>query len=328
MNKIRIRIIPFLLLISLSTARADNAFPRLTVVPWNGHRAATSLTFDGGDPSQLDLVVPELNRRKMPGTFFLIANRISRKDEWRKLLVQGHEIGNETLDGKHASELTPKDEDAQVVGAKNVLQKEFGIAVDTFAYPFGEVSPGLKKHVEKTNLLARGDKGVYNLEPNVKPDWMNLPSRNARTQLPFTIYEGWFNRTLKDRAWMVLTIHSLEGTTVGTQPIPRKIFEKILDFLQSKDIWIGTFSEVGSYFKAQKAFEKSWVQTEGSERKYDWNNPYPFLMNVVLKIRLEMGSKGQYEIWQRGRKLLPDEKGFYPVAFDKKELTLRLLPAP
>ena len=326
MNQMGLKIFILLVFFSASAGWADSAFPQLKVVPWNGHRAATSLTFDGGDPSQLDLVVPELNRRKMHGTFFLVANQISRKDEWRKLLAEGHEIGNETLDGKHAIELTPKDEDAQVIGAQNVLQKEFGIAVNTFAYPLGEVSPGLKQHAERSHLLARGGEGIKDLKSNVIPDWMNLPSRAAQTHLLFSIYEGWINQTLKDRAWTVLTIHSLEGTTKGTQPIPIKIFEKILNFLQSKDIWVGTFLEVGSYFKAQKAFEKSWVRTKGSERKYDWDNPYPFLMNVVLKIRFGVGSEGHYEIWQGGRKLLPDEKSFYPVAFDKKELTLRLLP--
>src|SRR5258708_2053200 len=132
MKKIGIRKILFLLLINLSMARADSAFPQLKVVPWNGREAAASLTFDDGDPSHLDLVVPELNKRKLHGTFFLIANQITRKDEWRKLLAQGHEIGNETLDHKHPVELTSKDAEAQVVGAQNVLRKEFGVAINTF----------------------------------------------------------------------------------------------------------------------------------------------------------------------------------------------------
>src|SRR5205085_2701335 len=107
------------------------------------------------DPSHLDAALPELNQRKMRATFYLIANKIDRKDEWRKILAMGHEIGNHTLDHKHVNELTPRDEEAQVVGAQNVLQKEFGVPVLTFAYPFTEVSPGLRKWVEKTCLIAR-----------------------------------------------------------------------------------------------------------------------------------------------------------------------------
>ena len=143
-------------LLAGSRVLAGESPAALKVVPWNGHKAATSLTFDDGDPSHLDVVVPELNKRHLHGTFFLIANKISREDDWRKILADGHEIGNHTLDHKHASELTPQDEEAQVVGAQNVLQKEFGIAIYSFAYPFVEISPGLKAQVAKTDLFGPG----------------------------------------------------------------------------------------------------------------------------------------------------------------------------
>ena len=73
-----------------SITQAQTAFPLLKVVPWNGHKAATSLTFDDGDPIHLDVVIPELNRRQIHGTFFLIANRIDRKDEWHQAIKAGH----------------------------------------------------------------------------------------------------------------------------------------------------------------------------------------------------------------------------------------------
>ena len=38
--------------------QAQTPFPQLKVVPWNGHKAATSLTFDDGDPIHLDVVIP------------------------------------------------------------------------------------------------------------------------------------------------------------------------------------------------------------------------------------------------------------------------------
>jgi len=114
----------------------------LKVAPWNGHKAAVSLTFDDGDDSHLDLAVPELNKRKMTGTFYLIVNKLPRKDEWRKILAKGHEIGNHSLDHLRAKDLSPSQEEAQVVGAKNVLQKTFGVPVDTFCYPYSDDSPG------------------------------------------------------------------------------------------------------------------------------------------------------------------------------------------
>ncbi len=310
---------------TVSRGFAETAFPDLKVVPWNGHKAATSLTFDDGDPSHLDTVVPELNRRKLKGTFYLIANRIDRKDDWRKILASGHEIGNHTLDHKHTNELTPKDEEAQAVGAKNVLQKEFGVPVLTFAYPFTEISPGLKSNVEKGNLLARGGygSGTYVMKPDLEPDWLNLPAHATMSNLEFAAYQGWIDEDLKGGGWLVWMIHGLEGTPWGWQPITKKVFNQILDYLQSKDIWVGTLLEVGSYFRAQKIFEKVEPVTANNERTWNWTIPDSFPPKVLLKIHAE-GMKDGFELWQGKQKIAKDANGDYPILFDQKELALRL----
>ena len=302
---------------------AAPAFPGLKVVPWNGHKAAASLTFDDGDPSHLDTVIPELNRRKLKGTFYLIANRIDRKDEWRKILADGHEIGNHTLDHKHINELTPKDEEAQSVGAKNVLQKEFGVPVLTFAYPFTEISPGLRSNVEKGNLLARGGygNGAYYMKPDVEPDWMNIPSQATMTAFPFSTYQGWIDNDIKAGGWMVWMIHGLEGTPWGWQPITKKIFNQILDELQSKDIWVDTFLNIGSYFRAEKIFEKVQPKDGKNQRTWQWELPNNFPDDVLLKISPDSLPKG-FELWQGKNKLAPDDKGRFTLDFNRKELTL------
>lgn len=301
---------------------ASPAFPDLKVVPWNGHKAATSLTFDDGDPSHLDVVIPELNQRKMRATFYLIANKIDRKDDWRKILAVGDEIGNHTLDHKHAADLTPADEEAQVVGAKNVLQKEFGVPVLTFAYPFVEISPGLKKNVEANHLLARGGYGTYVMKPEVEPDWMNIPSRTTMTNLNFDTYQSWIDEDVTGGGWLVWMIHGLEGTKWGWEPITRKVFAQILDYLQTKDIWVGTFLEVGSYFRAQKIFEKTAPVAADNEKTWKWQVPDFFPAKVLLKMSAE-GMKDGFEIYQGKQKIAADEKGFYPVLFNQGELTLR-----
>ena len=74
-----------------SCAWADPGSPAsFQVLPWNGSPAAFSLTFDDGDPSHLDVAVPELDKRGLKGTFFLIANQLPREEEWRKLPAAGH----------------------------------------------------------------------------------------------------------------------------------------------------------------------------------------------------------------------------------------------
>lgn len=324
----------FLFLAAASELFADDGFPALQVVPWNGHKAAASLTFDDGDPSQLDVAVPELNQRKMHGTFFLAANKITRKDEWRKILADGHEIGNQTLDHEHASELTPADEESQVVGAQHVLQKEFGVPVLTFAYPFGDVTPGLRNQVEKSHWLARGSKRQGLIIPGADPDWMELPSYGTMAILSFSTYKEWADQDLGKEAWMVWTIHELGGTPCGYQSIPQEVFGRVLDYLKLKDFWVGTLSEIGGYLWAQKILEKGTSTVSGTSKKWTWTVPASFPANVVLKVRfisrirmdhqMEVGTIG--EVWQGRQKISPDERGFYPVNFHTGQLTLHLLP--
>lgn len=319
----------FLFLCScLPLGAGESPYPAMKVSPWNGHKAATSLTFDDSDPSHLDVAVPELNQRKMHGTFYLIANRTDRKDDWRKLLASGHELANHSLDHKHATELKPEDEKSQVVGAQNVLQKEFGVPVLTFAYPFTEVTPGLRQQLEATHWLARGGWGTYVMKPDVEPDWMNIASRATMTDTPVSIYQQWIDEDFQAGGWMVWMIHGLEGTPWGWNPIAKKTFAQILDSLASKDIWVGTFLEVGSYFRAQKILEKSGaLEADASNRT--WQVPPRFPANVILRLELtpKTGGKG-FEVLQEAQKISPDGKGLYPILFNKGKMTLRLLPKP
>ena len=308
---------------------ADAAFPDLKVAPWDGHKAACSLTFDDGDPCHLDVVVPELNRRHLHGTFFLIANHLDRKDEWRGILKDGHEIGNHTLDHLHAVGMAPEQEEAQVTGAQNVLQKEFGIPVLTFAYPFTEVTPSLEARVAKTHFLARGGYGggLYIMTPDSNPDWTNLASHMTMSQLPFATYKSWVDEDAQKGGWLVFMIHGVLPTTTGWQPITQKMFGQILDSLQepAKDIWVDTLLKVGCYFRAEKMFEKAEVKQTDKEKTWKWDLPSRF-PQVTLKVKVDTAASAAgpaVELSQDGKALTADKDGFYAVDFAQKKLTLR-----
>jgi peptidoglycan/xylan/chitin deacetylase (PgdA/CDA1 family) len=301
---------------------ADNGFPQLKVVPWNGHKAATSLTFDDNDPIHLDFVIPELNRRNLHATFFIIANKVDRKDEWRQAIKAGQELGNHTLDHLHATALTPAEENSQVVGAQNVLQKEFGVPFYSFAYPFSEAPASFKSWVEKTSFIARGGAPEMTSPDQKDFDWFNIPAKVTMTDYPFETYKGWIDEDLMYGDWLVWMIHGVEGTPWGWQPVPKKIFLQVLDYLQSKDIWVGTFTEIGSYLRAQKSFEASTSKMTGVEALYTWVIPEHCPPNVTLKVTLPKGNSS-FELWQKGQKVLPDAQGNYSILFNVGELTLR-----
>src|SRR5438105_15428605 len=78
----------------------------LQVLPWDGHSAAMSLTFDDASPVHSDVAVPELNKRHLRATFFVTVSKLTRLDDWRRAQAQGHEIGNHSVNQAHATTMT------------------------------------------------------------------------------------------------------------------------------------------------------------------------------------------------------------------------------
>ncbi len=64
-----------------------------------GKKAAVILTYDDGLKSQLQIVIPQLEKHNFRGTFFLYGQVIKEEDipEWRKASQRGHELGNHSM---------------------------------------------------------------------------------------------------------------------------------------------------------------------------------------------------------------------------------------
>jgi peptidoglycan/xylan/chitin deacetylase (PgdA/CDA1 family) len=311
----------FFLVVSLSAgAYADKA--PFTVVPWNGYKAAVSLTFYDGDPIHLDLAIPEMQKRSIRGTFFLIAGKLMRADEWKKAAAAGMEIGNHSMNHKHVREFSPGDEKAEVDSAGAILKELAGKPVLTFAYPFVEISDKLRARVEKNCFIARGGgPGSYYYTPDSIPDWYNIHSQGTMSEDKFEIYKGWVDQSMDAGAWTVFLIHAIEGSN-WFQPIPKDTFLQILDYLaqNDKNIWVAPFGEIGAYWKAQKALEGAKIVEKGGATIIKWGKIKPFPAGVVLKVRIDGDGN---VVTQADAKIEPVLRDIYPVSFDTGELTIR-----
>jgi peptidoglycan/xylan/chitin deacetylase (PgdA/CDA1 family) len=291
------------------------------VLPWNGCKAALSLTYDDGDPIHLDVAIPEMNKRGLRGTFYLITGKLDRVEDWKKAVASGQEIGNHTITHRHTSQLTPDDEKNEVVDAKEKLQTLFGVPVLTLAYPFVEISPGLRKWVEAENFAARGGGGNGYLAPDMDPDWFNIPSQITMTAYAYDTYKNWVDQDLSSGAWTVLMIHAIEGSN-WYQPISKKNYLDLLDYLvqNKKNLWVAPFGEVAAYWRAQKVLEKAEPQKSADTTTLKWEIPANFPKGVRLK--LAIGGEG-LQVSQGGKALKPLAPGVYSIAFDAKEMTLQ-----
>jgi peptidoglycan/xylan/chitin deacetylase (PgdA/CDA1 family) len=315
-----------LLVCCLLVACCPAQTPAFKVLPWNNHAAAVSLTFDDARPVQLDVAVPELNKRHLRATLFVTVSKLTRLDDWRKAHLQGHEIGNHSVSHEHPSELTKASEEIQVEDAKQFLESNFQCAVSIFAYPYAELSPGLQFWVEKYNFAARGWHGDGNLlyvTSDADPDWYNLPSQPVYTKYDAAVYKDWIDRAMSMGAWTTIQIHGIGDPSTGFEPIPQDRFVFLLDYLKRQEnegLWIAPFGEVAAYLRAQKILEKAQPKAYKNDQRFTWEVPSPFPRGVVVKVT-RIG-RGRQRLYQSGRELHPNRTGEYPVSFDLRELTI------
>ena len=316
-----------ILIASLLVGCCSAQTSKLKVLPWNNHEAALSLTFDDSRAVHLDVVVPELNKRHLRATFFLIVSKTTRLEDWRRTQSQGHEIGNHSVTHEHATDLNKAGEELQVEDAKKFLDSNFKSDIITFAYPYTEVSPGLLYWVKRYDFAARGGRGdgsqVY-IKSDVQPDWYELPSQPSYTKYDAATYQGWIDKDVSLNAWTTLQIHGIGDPSTGFEPIPSHTFIEFLDYLkatETRGLWVAPFGEVAAYFRAQKILEAAQPQTANGEKKFTWQVPTPFPQGVVLKVAVE-GSTHAH-LYQVGRELRRGKDGVYSVAFDSRELVVK-----
>jgi peptidoglycan/xylan/chitin deacetylase (PgdA/CDA1 family) len=311
------------LLVGVSSAQTAT----LRVLPWNDHSAAVSLTFDDARAVHLDVVVPELNKRHLNATFFVIVSKLTRLDEWRKAQAEGHEIGNHSVTHEHAAVLTRASEELEVEDAKKFLDSNFRSSITIFAYPYAELSPGLVEWVKEYDFAARGwqgDTASPYVTADTEPDWYNLPSQPSYTKYDAAVYESWIDKALAMHAWTTLQIHGIGDPSTGFEPIPTDTFLTLLDDLkaeEAKGLWVAPFGTVAAYLRAQKIVEAAQPQVQNGEEKFVWRSPAPFPSGVVLKIAVQGGT--HLHVYQGKRELHPSKGGSYSVAFDAGELIVK-----
>ncbi len=316
-----------ILIASLLAGCCSAQTPTLKVLPWNNHEAALSLTFDDSRAVHLDVVAPELNKRHLRATFFLIVSKTTRLGDWQKVQSQGHEIGNHSVTHEHAADLTKAGEELQVEDAKKFLDSNFNSDIITFAYPYTEVSPGLLYWVRRYDFAARGGRGdgslVY-IKSDVQPDWYALPSQPSYTKYDIATYRGWIDKDLSLKAWTILQIHGIGDASTGFEPIPSNTFIEFLDYVKAMEprgLWVAPFGEVAAYFRAQKILEATPVQVVSVDKKFTWQVPTPFPHGVVLKVAV--GGSTHTRLYQAGRELRRGKDGVYSVDFDSRELVVK-----
>ncbi len=122
------------------------------------------LSFDDGWSDQFAYAFPILKAYGYTATFFVFTNAIGHRgflswNELRQLLAAGMTIGDHTrshpyLTGISSSTVLWNEID----GSKKLLEKQLGVSINEFAYPFGAYNTAIQTLVKKAGYAsARGD---------------------------------------------------------------------------------------------------------------------------------------------------------------------------
>jgi peptidoglycan/xylan/chitin deacetylase (PgdA/CDA1 family) len=117
------------------------------------------VTFDDGNISDAVIALPALARRGMKATFFVCAGRIGKTgylDELaiRDLLQGGMEIGSHGMHHVDWRRVSERQLQAEISGAKRILEQVSGRSVGEVAIPFGSFDRRVLKELRATGFTA------------------------------------------------------------------------------------------------------------------------------------------------------------------------------
>lgn len=136
------------------------------------------LTFDDGYEDFYTDAFPLLKKYKDKATIYIVYDFIGKRGflnetEIKKLIASGLvEVGSHTLDHAYLKSASQEIAKEQILESKSLLEKRFGITVNTFAYPFGAYNDydvklvkgaGYKTAVTVTRGTKQSDNNVFGL---------------------------------------------------------------------------------------------------------------------------------------------------------------------
>ena len=112
------------------------------------------LTFDDGKEDALRVVLPELLKRRMRATFFVITGEVGHSgyltwDGVRELAAAGMEIGSHTVTHARLADIPAEEAESELLESRRQLESHLGAPVEALAYPFNSLRARLVEAAER-----------------------------------------------------------------------------------------------------------------------------------------------------------------------------------
>jgi peptidoglycan/xylan/chitin deacetylase (PgdA/CDA1 family) len=301
----------FSLLISLFTmARQKGAAenPReagidYSIATWPGFkRSALTITFDDNYRFQVTKALPFLNEHHYKATWFIVTNRVGKGwapgwDTLNMLALQGHEIASHSVNHPDFVTLSlyPQYADSmrnEFDHSRTTINSHISCQTcETFAWPFGSVSPACINVAKNYYMACRGSSNGY--ERNIPENQFNIYSQHIYHDTPLNSVNRYVDDILSAKGWLVERWHGFKAgqDTNGYEPVPIEVFQAHMDYIAMHDdsVWTAPLNTVMKYIEERERTELHLISTTSSEMILGLTNSLPdtlYHYNVPLSIRI------------------------------------------
>ena len=179
-------------------------------------RPIVSVTFDDAPASAVETGATILEAHGTRGTFYISAGldgrdgpmgRYGEMAAYRGLAERGHEIACHTYSHLDCGQASTSDMQADLDRNAEIFA-DAGIRADSFAYPYGDVSPAAKALMQvRFGSLRALHPGL--IQAGV--DLNQLPAVGIEGASGETTARGWLERALRQKAWLILYTHDVRA---------------------------------------------------------------------------------------------------------------------
>ena len=252
--------------------------------PWRGKKCAVVLTYDDAIDQQLDNVVPLLDSLDLKATFYITAFSPSmqkRMDEWKKLPLSGHELGNHTLyhpcdaslPGRnwlapeyYLNKYTVRRMIDETRMTNVFLQALDGKTKRTFAYTCGDSSfiipmkgDFLAARAVRSQMHKINEVDLYNVD-------CFMANNNTSAEMI-----GWVKKAMETNSLLVFLFHGVGGG--NSLNVSVQAHRELLHFLKEneKDIMIAPMVDVAEHIREWQARDKA-AKLQQQRTQADYKN--------------------------------------------------------
>lgn len=241
--------------------------------PWKGKQCAVVLTYDDAIDEHLDNAAPLLDSLKLKATFYITAFSASvqkRLNDWKKLSVKGHELGNHTLYhpciGGAGREWVKPEYDLRNYTVQRMidetrmtnvfLQSLDGKKTRTFAFTCGDMKIGDTSFIDAMKKDFTAARAVRNQMHHINEiDLYNVDCYMVNNH-SFEQMKKWVDNAMHSNSLLVILFHGVGGG--NSLNVSLTEHRKLLKYIAAnqKNIWVAPMVDIAAFIKKQQPVDK------------------------------------------------------------------------